>query len=80
MQHVSEEAYKHPESVWIKYWLKTMGDYHDLFLKSDVLLLGDVFENFRMTCKENNKLDLCHYAMLKMTHIEFELMADIDMF
>lgn len=56
MQHVSEEAYEHAENVWIKFWLKTMGGYHDLVLKSDVLLLADIFENFRMTYKENNKL------------------------
>ena len=69
--------------------LKTMGEYHDLYLKSDILLLADVFENFRRTCLEYYKLDPCHYftspglswdAMLKMTNIKLELMTDIDMF
>ena len=69
--------------------LKTMGDYHDLYLKSDILLLADVFENFRKTCLQYYKLDPCHYftspglswdAMLKMTNIKLELMTDIDMF
>ena len=66
-----------------------MGEYHDLYLKSDILLLADVFENFRRTCSEYYKLDPCWYfsspgvswdAMLKMTNIQLELMTDIDMF
>lgn len=38
-----------------------MGDYHNLYLKSDVILLTDVPENFRRTCKQHYKLDPCHY-------------------
>ena len=66
-----------------------MGEYHDLYLKSDVLLLADVFENFRKTCLQYYKLDPCHYfrslslswdAMLKMTNIKLESMTDVDMF
>ena len=69
--------------------VRTLGDYHDLYLVSDVLLLTDVFENFRKTCMQYYKLDPCHYftspglswdAMLKMTNIKLELMTDIDMF
>ena len=69
--------------------LKNMSEYHDLYLMSDILLLADVFENFRKTCLEYCKLDPAHYftspglswdAMLKMTNIELELMSDIDMF
>ena len=69
--------------------LMTMGEYHDLYLESDILLLADVFDNFRRTCLEFYKLDPCHYftspglswdAMLKMTDIKLELMVDIDMF
>ena len=66
-----------------------MGQYHDLYLKSDILSLADVFENFRKTCLEYYKLDPAHYytspglswdSMLKMTDIKLELMHDIDMY
>jgi hypothetical protein len=59
-----------------------MRDYHDLYLKSDVLLLVDVFENFRVICLENYKLDPCWYfaapglafdAALKTTQVELTL-------
>ena len=66
-----------------------MGEYHDLYLKNDVLLLADVFESFRKTCLQYYKLDPCHYftspglswdAMLKMTDFKLELMIDVDIF
>ena len=87
--HISNEDYKHAQKVWDAFKLKTMGEYHDLYLKTDVTLLADVFENFRRTCLEYYKLDPCHYftspglswdAMLKMTDIKLELMTDINMF
>ena len=88
-EHISNDEYKHAQTVWETFKLKTMGEYHDLYLQTDVLLLADVFENFRRTCLEYYKLDPCHYftspglswdAMLKMTDIKLELMTDIDMF
>ena len=88
-EHISDEDYKHAQNVWNTFSLESMGEYHDLFLESDILLLADVFENFRKTCLEYYKLDPCHYftspglswdAMLQMTGIKLELMVDIDMF
>ena len=88
-KHIKDKEYEHVKNVWNTFNLKNMGEYHDLYLKSDILLLVDVFENFRKTCLEYYKLDPCHYftspglswdAMLKMTDIKLELMTDIDMF
>ena len=88
-EHIRDEDYSHAQKVWNTFKLQTMGEYHNLYLKSDILLLADVFENFRKTCLQYYKLDPCHYftspglswdAMLKMTNIKLELMTDIDMF
>ena len=53
--------YEHAINVWNKFNMKTFGDYHDIYLKSDVLLLADIFENFRDLCLSYYKLDPVHY-------------------
>ena len=88
-QHITYDEYNHAKEVWNTFNIKRMGEYHDLYLVSNVLLLTDVFENFRKTCMQYYKLYPCHYftspglswdAMLKMTNIKLELMTDIGMF
>ena len=68
--------------------MNTMGDYNNLYLKTDVLLLADVFGNFINTCLEYYGLGPCHYfsspglnwdAMFKKTGIELKLISDIEM-
>ena len=87
--HVSIEDYMVCEKIWDKFKMKNMGDYHDHYLKKDVLLLADVFEKFIDTCLKFYELDLCHYfsapglswdAMLKMTDVKLEKISDIDMY
>ena len=86
--NISDENYKRALEIWDKFNCKNLGEYSDLYLKSDVCLLADVFENFRNTCLKYYKLDPTHYfssaglawdAMLKMTNVKLDLITDIDM-
>ena len=87
-EDISDEDYSHAQDVWNTLRMKNMGEYHDLYLKSDILLLTGVFQNFRETCLTYYELDPPHYvsspglawdAMLKMTKINLDLITDIDM-
>ena len=87
-EEISDEDYKHAQKVFQTFNCKTIKDYHDLYLKSDVLLLADVFENFRKTCLKHYNLDPAHYytspglawdACLKTTKQELQLLDDYDM-
>lgn len=87
-EEISTEEYEFACQIWNKFNLKTLGEYSDLYLKTDVLLLADVFENFRNTCHTIYKLDPAHYytapglsfdAMLKYTNVSIELITDVDM-
>ena len=82
--HISFKDYLTCEKIWDEFDIKDMGDYHDHYLKKNVLLLADVFEKFISACL---KLDPCHYfsspglswdAMLKMTGVKLEKISDID--
>ena len=59
--HISLKDYLTCEKIWDKFDIKDMGDYHDHYLKKDVLLLADVFEKFTDTCLKPYGLDPCHY-------------------
>ena len=87
-EHITEDDYIHAKKVWHTFDCKTIKDYHDLYLKSDVLLLADVFENFRKTCLKHYNLDPAHYytspglawdACLKETKQQLQLLTDYDM-
>ena len=84
---ISEEDYNHAKDVYTTMNMKTLRDYHDFYLTTDVLLLADVFETFRHTCLLNYSLDPAHFltapslswqAALKMTKVSLELLTDPD--
>ena len=88
-EDINDCDYEFYKEICAKFNIKSSGEYHDLYLKSDVLLLADVFENFRETCFQYYKLDPAHFysspglawnACLKMTGIELELISDVDMY
>ena len=89
MENISEADYRHANNVFKTFKLNNLGDYHDLYVQSDTLLLADVFENFRKACIKTYELDPAHFislpgltwqACLKRTRVELELLTDYDMF
>lgn len=86
-QSISEKEYEFAEQIWNTFNIQTMRDYTELYLKTDVLLLADIFENFRDNSIKLYKLDPAHYftlpgyswdCMLKTTKVNIELFTDID--
>ena len=84
---VSDEDYEYAQNIWKEFEIKNLGEYHDLYLKSDVLLLADVFEEFRNICLENYSLDPAWYftspglswdVLLKHSEETLELLTDRD--
>ena len=85
---INDKEYEHVLKVWNKFEMKTMKDYHDLYLKCDVLLLADVFEKFKNNGLKNYALCPSHYlsapglswdTMFNMTKVELKLIPDPDM-
>ena len=85
---ITKTDYKHALNVWNTFNMKTLLDYHDLYNETDVLLLADVFENFRDLCLKIYRLDPAHYftapglsmdACLKITNVKLKLLSDPDM-
>ena len=88
MSGVGNKEYEHARNVWRESGIRNMGEYHDLYLKTDTVLLANVFESFRSVCLENYGLDPEHFytapglawrACLKKTGIRLELLLDPDM-
>ena len=85
----SDVDYAHAVSVWRAFGCKTLGDYHDVYLQVDVLLLHDFFEKFCRPCLDYYKLDPLHYyttpglrwdAALRMFHVDLELITDANIY
>ena len=88
MENIDDIDYRHGNNVFKRFKLENLGDYHDLYVQSDTLLLDDAFENFRDMCIKEYELDPVHFlllpglawqACLKKTNIELELLTDYDM-
>ena len=88
MSSISEEDYQHAQRVWKEFGIHNLGDYHHLYLRTDVVLLANVFEAFRDTCLKHYQLDPAHFytypglawkACLKRTGIRLELLTNPDM-
>ena len=86
-ENISDSDYEHAQRVWETFGCQTLGNYTDLYCRTDVLLLADVFENFRKTSQKQYRLDPAHYytspglswdALLKKTGVELELLTDYD--
>ena len=83
----SAKLYAHAKNVWEKFNIQNLGEYTDLYLQTDILLLADIFEEFRRGSHTTYCLDPAHYftlpgytwsCMLKFTKISLELLSDID--
>ena len=88
MEDIGDIGYRYGNNVFNKFKLNNLGDYHDLYVQSDTLLLADVFKNFRDMCLKEYELDPAHFlslpglawqACLKKTNVELELLTDYDM-
>ncbi|KAF4519569.1 hypothetical protein B566_EDAN004776 [Ephemera danica] len=86
-EHVSDEDYAHAQLVWRVFKCRTLRDYLALYLKADVVLLTDVFEEFRAVCLKAYELDPCWYytapslawdAALKYTGVKLDLVQDLE--
>lgn len=85
---ISNKKYKFAQKVWNTFNIRSMREYTQLYLKTDVLLLADIFENFRDNCIRLYEIDPAHYytlpgyswdCMLKHTQVNIELFTEIDM-
>ena len=87
--HIEDDEYEWAQKIWEHVGIRNLGQYHDLYLRTDVLLLTDVSENFRDLCLEYYGLDPAHYftlpnfawdAMLLKTGVEIDPLTDQEMY
>ena len=85
---ITDVDYRHGKKLFEYLINRNLGDYHDLYVQSDTLLLADVFENCRNMCIKVYKLDPAHFlsapglawqACLKKTEVKLELLTNVDM-
>ena len=88
MKDIADIDSRHGNNIFKRFKLKNLGEYHELYVQSDTLLLADVFENFRNKCYEVYKLDPAHFlslpglawqACLEKNNVKLELLTDYDM-
>ena len=88
MEDITDVDHRHAKRVFKSLNNKNLGDYHDLYVQSDTLLLEDVFEHFRNMCIKVYELDPTYFlsapglawkACLKKTGVKLELLTDVDM-
>ena len=88
MTNISEDDYQHAQHVWKEFGIRNLGDHHNLYLRTDVILLANMFEASRDTCLEHYSLDPAHFctspgfawkACLRKTRVRLELLTDPDM-
>ena len=88
LEDINDKDYLHAQKVWDVFEIRNLGEYHDLYVQTDTLLLADVYEKFREKCIEIYGLDLSHFlsapglawqACLKKTNVNLELLTAIDM-
>ena len=87
--HITDQEYEHAKNIWSGFECSNMGDYHDLYLQTDVRILADVFQSFRANSMKNYGLDPCNYvsvpslawdALLKTSKVELDLLTDMSMY
>ena len=88
LEDTTKTDYAHANNIFKKFNINNLGEYHNLYVRSDTLLLADIFENFRQSCLKNYELDPAHFvslpglawqACLKKTNVKLELLTDYDM-
>ena len=86
MEDITDADYKHTKGVCKDFQIKNLGEYHDLCVQNNTLLLADIFEKFHNMCLEIYELDTARFltapefvwqAVLKKTEVKLDILFDI---